>query len=174
MTQAASPAVGSTADDSRAQPDFAFVAPPAPRERAPAVESAAATAQGPAGLHIPAPALRFAAVALALLALLGAWHFWRQAQQHDAPPSPAPLPQSADLDMKPPVPVPAAAASALPSPSAQQIEATFAAVNDNRHALQSLNDGQKRQEEALNRMAHDVAELIDGFKQMQARQAAAA
>jgi hypothetical protein len=109
-------------------------------------------------------------VALALLALLGAWHFWRQAQQHGAAPALAPLPQSADHDVK----RPAATASVPASPSAERIEATFAAVIDNRQALQSLNDGQKRQEETLNKMRHDVAELIDGFRQMQARQAVAA
>jgi hypothetical protein len=173
MTQAAAPATGSEIKDKLNGPEFVFATPPAQRKPATDAPTPPVFAHaGSVSIEIPSrvkPALRYTAAAVALLALFGAWHFSRQAQQHDAPPVSAHLPLSADRDLTPP----AAPASVPPAPSVERIEATFAAVNVNRQALQSLNDGQKRQEEALKKMGHDVAELIDGFKQMQARQAAA-
>jgi hypothetical protein len=164
MTQAATPVLGPAAEDSRHAPDFVFATPKAPpRPDAAAAAPSPAPAQRRRDLR---PALRFAAVAAAIGLLLGAWYLWRENSPADTAHAPATVHSA--------TPAAQAASAAAPSPLMTRLDAAFAAIKDNAQALQAVLEGQKSQQATLDKLERDVAELTENFRQLQARQTAAA
>lgn len=106
---------------------------------------------------------RFALVALGLMAMFGAWHFWRGAG----------APSSTAVAVATPVAKPTPVA-VVPDAVASRLDAALADLKTNNQLLLTLVDGQKAQDAVLEKLQREVAGLTEGFHQLQERQAAVA